>query len=422
MYGQWVDPWYNANLTFDRENFQVSTRRSSKAGTAAIRVAFVSHSLNREGAPNTLLDLAIGLKQKGAILPIVFTPFDGPLRAAYEAEGIEVVLVSLPPADAGQTPYVAGLDTLVQAFVDRDVEVIISNTLTMYQAINAGERAGIATIWCQHESEPWETYFDHLSPVQRTFAYAAFGQAYRVTYVAEATRRAWKAVQTRANSQLIRHGIPAKRLDEEVSRWSQTAARAHLGLEPNEYMVLVAGTVCDRKGQIDVVSMLRAMPADDIARCRIFIAGAWGEAYYLGRLNQAISDLPDSAAAKVTLTGPVEDMTVYFAAADIYVCTSRIESAPRVIVEAMAFGLPIVTTPVFGIPELVDEAVNALFYQPEDFVSLAGHVSQLLNDPTLRSSFSDASPFVLRSRPGYAEMVSDYEDLIREAALLRTSR
>ena len=43
----------------------------------------------------------------------------------------------------------------------------------------------------------------------------------------------------------------------------------------------------------------------------------------------------------------------FYQAADVFVCTSRVESFPRVTLEAMAHGLPIVTTPVFGIREQV---------------------------------------------------------------------
>ena len=47
------------------------------------------------------------------------------------------------------------------------------------------------------------------------------------------------------------------------------------------------------------------------------------------------------------------DTAVYWPAADVFCCTSRVESYPLVILEAMAAGLPIITTPVFGISEQV---------------------------------------------------------------------
>ena len=53
------------------------------------------------------------------------------------------------------------------------------------------------------------------------------------------------------------------------------------------------------------------------------------------------------------------DTAAYWQAADVFCCTSRVESYPLVILEAMAAGLPIVTTPVHGIAEQVRPGVNA---------------------------------------------------------------
>ena len=417
-YGAWRDRWYNPSLTLDHEIFAVSTRRSAGATMPTIKVAVVTHSLNREGAPNTLLDLVLGLKQAGAIDPVVFSPVDGPLRAAYEEAGVQVRLFPVPSFHASEREYLGGLTTIARAFKDCGAQVVVSNTLTMYQAINAAHLAGLASVWCQHESEPWESYFDHLSHPQRSYAYAAFGQAYRVTYVAQATRRAWAGVQTRDNAQLIRHGIPPQRLVDETEKWSRSTARQGLGgIAKDDVVVLLAGTVCARKGQLDAVRMMAQLSPAVLGRTRVLIAGAVGEPEYLAEMHRALTELPPEAARAVVITGPVDDMTKYFAAADLYLCTSRVESAPRVIVEAMAFELPIITTPVFGIPELVEEDVNAVFYEPGDIVALARELTAMIEDSPKRREFSEAAPFVLRSRPGYSEMLNDYEALIREAAL-----
>ena len=79
-----------------------------------------------------------------------------------------------------------------------------------------------------------------------------------------------------------------------------------------------------------------------------------------------VGKLPDERRARVTSLPETGDVARYFVAADVFVCTSRVESYPRVILEAMAHGLPIVTTPVFGIREQVREDVNGVFYDPGD--------------------------------------------------------
>ena len=86
--------------------------------------------------------------------------------------------------------------------------------------------------------------------------------------------------------------------------------------------------------------------------------------------------------------------------------------------EAMAFGLPILTTPVFGIPELVREGVNAQFYQPGDVKTLAKLIETLVKNEALRLKLAGNSREVLNSLPGYSEMLEDYTSLIRQAVLV----
>lgn len=416
LYGDWRDPWFNPNLSLDDEGFVPAARRLPMRAERPVRLVAVSHNLNVEGAPNTLFDLIAGLKAAGVADPVVLAARDGPLRADYEALGVEVRIIVAPLSEPGA--FEEGVNRLEALIKSLGGEVVIANTLHMFFAVNAAAKAGVGAIWCQHESEPWQTYFDFLAPEVRSYAYAAFAQAYRVTYVADATRRAWAGVQTRGTAQTIRHGVPPERLAEETGRWTRPAARQALGVRPDELVISLVGTVCRRKGQMDLVQALTDLAARSSRPIRAFLAGAQPERDYLAQLKEAIAAAPAEVASRISLTGPVEDMSVYYAAADIVACTSRIESAPRVLVEAMAFSRAIVTTPVFGIPELVDPEVNALFYEPGDIPALSRAIERLADDEVLREALASAGPHVLASRPGYAEMVDQYAQIIREAALL----
>ena len=102
-------------------------------------------------------------------------------------------------------------------------------------------------------------------------------------YVAEATRRGWRELETRHNFQIIRHGIPRDRLAEEVTRWTRKDARARLGVRDGETAITIVGTVCRRKGQLDLVEAFSRLPGILTSRIRAFIAGAFGEPGYTQR-------------------------------------------------------------------------------------------------------------------------------------------
>jgi hypothetical protein len=95
---------------------------------------------------------------------------------------------------------------------------------------------------------------------------------------------------------------------------------------------------------------------------------------------------------------------------------ARIESYPHVILEAMAAGLPLVTTPVFGIAEQVRPSINALIYNPGDVTGLRRHLVLLATDESKRRQFAEASPWVLQSLPSHADVDERYERVFRGAA------
>ena len=75
-------------------------------------------------------------------------------------------------------------------------------------------------------------------------------------------------------------------------------------------------------------------------------------------------------------------------AADIYLNTNRIDNMPVAVVEACAMGMPVVTTTVGGIPDLLKHAETALFVPDDDDEAMAQAVSSLLDDSELAERLS----------------------------------
>jgi glycosyltransferase involved in cell wall biosynthesis len=86
-----------------------------------------------------------------------------------------------------------------------------------------------------------------------------------------------------------------------------------------------------------------------------------------------------------------EQLTQIMESTDIFVLSSVLEGQPLVIVEAMAYGRPIVTTNVGGIPELIQDGVNGLLCPPENPGCLADKIRFLLDDPALRQHLGAAA-------------------------------
>lgn len=96
---------------------------------------------------------------------------------------------------------------------------------------------------------------------------------------------------------------------------------------------------------------------------------------------------------QVILTGRIESSEIYgrFGRASLYVSTSLEEGFPNVFVEAMHFGLPIISTDVGGCKEIVREGETGYLYEPRDEVALVNHLKQLKTDLELRNKLGKSA-------------------------------
>jgi glycosyltransferase involved in cell wall biosynthesis len=112
----------------------------------------------------------------------------------------------------------------------------------------------------------------------------------------------------------------------------------------------------------------------------------------------------------VHLTGSLNQQAVraHFARADIFVLASLAEGIPVVLMEAMSSGVPCVSTPVNGIPELIQHGRTGLLATPGDVESLTTQLRRLIQEPELRRSLAEAA---------HAKVLADF-DLDRNVAQL----
>ncbi len=107
-----------------------------------------------------------------------------------------------------------------------------------------------------------------------------------------------------------------------------------------------------------------------------------------------------------------DEVHPFFRAADIFAFTSHIEAFSRTVLEAEAFGLPIITTPCCGIHEQVRAEVNALLFEMSDAPSLARHIATLLDDDHKRIWMGRNSRKVFDYLQDYNEMLERYGRLV----------
>jgi len=179
--------------------------------------------------------------------------------------------------------------------------------------------------------------------------------------------------------QLITSQVPEARIHVVQNAWAEQApaldreaARRALGVRGNGFRLGWVGRLSEEKGA-DV--LVEALPHLADLPLAVSIVGD-------GRMREGLRSRLEGLGlnAKVERHGAVPDVGRLFAAFDVFVLSSRTEGTPIVLFEAMAAGVPIVTTAVGGVPDVVSPA-EAILVPREDPEALAAGIRAVYSDP-----------------------------------------
>jgi len=95
--------------------------------------------------------------------------------------------------------------------------------------------------------------------------------------------------------------------------------------------------------------------------------------------------------SKVNLIVLPENIFEIYLISDMLVSCSFRDSFPLVILEAMAFNLPIIATNIGGIPEQIEDGINGILIPPGDPITLSKKIEFLLNNPQISENFVKVS-------------------------------
>jgi len=154
---------------------------------------------------------------------------------------------------------------------------------------------------------------------------------------------------------------------------------------PAQRMVGFIGRLSPEK-RPDLFLDMAARLTGDGSRVRFVVAGGGPERQRLERQRSDL-DLDDC----VDLVGFVDDPWQLLAELDVLVCPSDTEGSPRIVLEAMASGVPVVATAVGGVPHVIRGGSEGVVVAPGDPGALAVAVAELLRRPDARRRLAEAA-------------------------------
>jgi glycosyltransferase involved in cell wall biosynthesis len=390
-------------------------KKADKHHQKPIRIVAFTHNLNREGAPISLYELLDELRRNHHLDVSLVSFKDGPLRYDYELSGIPVQLEPVTFFWISRHR----LENLVEnkiamKLTEQQPDLVLANTLMCFPAILAADRAAIPSVWIPRESEPWREVFNMLPPTVADKAVSAIDLPARVVFVSETTRQVWRDFETASRFQVINNALNLERFKPFLSA-DKLFFRKTLSWQEDEVVILLVGTLCERKGQADLLDALRVAITEIRQTIRIVLVGDEVRAYGTALREAAESLNKRNPRIRFDFRPSTGEIGPMYASADIFVMCSRFESYPRAILEAMAFGLAIITTRVFGISEQLSGIGDACFYDAGDHQTLASHLLQLVSDPVQRTLLGSTAKRRYAAFPSYREMANAYASVIRDA-------
>ena len=159
-------------------------------------------------------------------------------------------------------------------------------------------------------------------------------------------------------------------------------------------LILAVGRMVEKKGFTYLVEACRLLKDKGYKfECRI-IGGADAHTVVIAetieRLQLSATVTLQAAITQEELQRIYEQATVFALPCQVVDNGDR-DGIPNVLVEAMAMELPVVSTDISGIPELIEPRVNGLLVPPRNAVALAAALEELLNDADLRQRLGQAA-------------------------------
>lgn len=176
-------------------------------------------------------------------------------------------------------------------------------------------------------------------------------------------------------------------------------------------IVGTVGSLVKRKAIDHLLNAAARLVAADIPEFHLLIVG---EGPQRSALEKLANDL--DLAHRVTFTGFQKVPLPWVAAMDIFVLPSAKEGLPRVILEAMLLGKPVVASRIIGSRELVIDGETGFLYDYGDIGTLAEHLKQLLEDKNKRSSMGTAGRTRVLGEYSIEHYVAEVEQVLTEAA------
>lgn len=312
-----------------------------------------THDLSLSGVPIIAHDQAQSLKDRGGFVTVIAAK-SGELLENYKSEQIPVIIDSL----VLDSPQAMG--TLLSNF-----DIILAHTILAWRLVLTAKSLQIPVLWTIHEGD----YGVNMARNDKNIR-EALSLADQVIFPSQQTLEKYLEFSKGNNYVSIFLGVEIPPTFLRSPRIDQT----------DKLRIVHIGSVEHRKGQDVLIKAIKALPPHLKDNIDVSLIGRiLDDEYYQKQLKES-AILPN-----VHWLGNLIQKQVWqqLSQSDVLVCSSRDETGPLVVYEAMCLGKAVLSTPVGAVPEIIQNGVNGMIFQKEDSGQLSNLLFELCLDRTL---------------------------------------
>lgn len=196
---------------------------------------------------------------------------------------------------------------------------------------------------------------------------------------------------------------------ENLEQRTQTRADYKIGQE--EVAIAIIGRLAPIKNHAFFLSVVEGLLISGVNNIKVFIVGDGSEREVIER---RVIDINAKYGQKVFLTSWIYDISAFNKGMDIICLTSNNEGTPVSLIEAQASGIPVMSTDVGGVRDIVVDGESGFITKLGDFETYVEKLRLLVENENVRVKFANVGRAFVRSRFNYERLAKDMSDYYRE--------
>lgn len=319
----------------------------------APNVLVINHELTLTGAPLLTYNVARHLRQEGYFVATV-SRCSGPCGSLYAESDIPLMVDS-------SLWHEKSLPRQTEEFI-RGFDLVIVSTAVLWRLVQTLKGWNVPVVWFVHENT---SMIQGFLPSDYDDVFRTFSLADDIVIYGKQTAKSYRESNIEGNFHRL-----------QLAAQPLVAAKSP-SKSADLFRIVQVGTVERRKGQDLLIKAVNRLPDDYSKRIALtFIGRLLYEDYAdaLRRLNRRNDN--------TTFLGEIsrEDIGEHFNASDLFVCCSRDETGPLVVAEAMSLGLPVISTRVGSVPEMIVHGESGILIDIDDAGALSEAIMKLVDN------------------------------------------